>query len=89
MHDKQLKARAERQQLINLQQQFGFSSIPAIDEILEVESDVSHSEAKRQTDYEDQSINDISEDIENALLNDQAQGVLEESATLQCDLRKD
>jgi hypothetical protein len=73
MHEKELKARAERQHLISLQQNFGFSSIPAIDEILEVESDVSHTGTKKQTECEDLSHrDDSSEDFDNLLSNDPA-----------------
>jgi hypothetical protein len=58
LHEQELKARQERQHLITLQQQFGFSEIPAIEEILEVESDVSQTGTKKLTDCGDMSLHD-------------------------------
>lgn len=50
-----------------MQKQFGFSSIPAIDEILEVESDISHTGTKKYTECENESIKEDLSDEGNEL----------------------
>lgn len=82
LHEQELKARLERQNLINLQQQFGFSEIPAIEEILEVESDVSHTGTKKQTDCGDFSMHEEEEDQDALLSSSQGLRNLEESLSV-------